>query len=529
MRWFLSISVAFFLHLDAVLNFVYLVPGSVVTDRLRESIHQVRLLHPKSSVYLLTETKLFQALDQGRIVFEDEVVPVSLNTLPKEQIAPLTPLTKTLQCIDAFISTSNLDQIVYLDETEFLYQSLDPFFCAVSDRVYIPGQFDPEAQPSFLYIPHRQALHEFMYKGRRPGSLPTHDAPQDSQLIFDSGDSVERFFERDVFHIHVQGKRYMRFFRDERGYKRYYLQSGNRKLLYANLRLHSIDFTKAKMRIPFVVRTEFSTATPYLSGDTFRSFATKVYDDAIRCNGEDIQAGDVVFIRGDFLEAFLGLEFPKVTNPFIAIIHNSDETADERIVPLIESPLVKRVFAQNLVYRHPKAIHIPIGIANSFFDLSDKERLERIQRFSPDQHMKKKRMLISFYKTTPPSLRNIVHDTLRPLSFTDQITKRCRPDKFLAIMSDYLYIASPIGAGLDCYRTWEALYLGCIPVVEKNGLSPIFEKLPCIEIDSWDEVTEDFLNQSYNELMKKEFKYEKMYAPYWKKRIEEARLECIHQ
>ena len=43
-------------------------------------------------------------------------------------------------------------------------------------------------------------------------------------------------------------------------------------------------------------------------------------------------------------------------------------------------------------------------------------------------------------------------------------------------MIKYTFILSPAGIGLDCHRTWEALCLGCIPIVCIPEFKNLFEK-----------------------------------------------------
>ena len=50
--------------------------------------------------------------------------------------------------------------------------------------------------------------------------------------------------------------------------------------------------------------------------------------------------------------------------------------------------------------------------------------------------------------------------------------------------SQYQFILSPHGAGIDCFRTWEALVLGCIPIVKKSHISELFQDLPVIAVES---------------------------------------------
>ena len=52
------------------------------------------------------------------------------------------------------------------------------------------------------------------------------------------------------------------------------------------------------------------------------------------------------------------------------------------------------------------------------------------------------------------------------------------------------FVISPAGNGLDTHATWEALLAGCIPIVPKLPLDPLFEVLPVWLIESWSDVTD---------------------------------------
>ena len=59
------------------------------------------------------------------------------------------------------------------------------------------------------------------------------------------------------------------------------------------------------------------------------------------------------------------------------------------------------------------------------------------------------------------------------------------------------YTLCPIGTGLDTHRFYESIYFNTIPIVKRNGLSDFHSKFPCIIVDNWSEVTEDFLIENY--------------------------------
>ena len=55
------------------------------------------------------------------------------------------------------------------------------------------------------------------------------------------------------------------------------------------------------------------------------------------------------------------------------------------------------------------------------------------------------------------------------------------------------FVLSPLGAGFDCHRTWEALLLGCIPIVKAAKINDLFEGLPVITVHDWNEINPNFL------------------------------------
>jgi hypothetical protein len=67
------------------------------------------------------------------------------------------------------------------------------------------------------------------------------------------------------------------------------------------------------------------------------------------------------------------------------------------------------------------------------------------------------------------------------------------------------YTLSPRGAGEDCHRFYEAIYLNSIPIVKKTNTS--FDKLyhifPCLIVNDWNEIDEELLLGKKDEYFKK--------------------------
>lgn len=79
----------------------------------------------------------------------------------------------------------------------------------------------------------------------------------------------------------------------------------------------------------------------------------------------------------------------------------------------------------------------------------------------------------------------------------------------------FRFMVSPHGVGLDCYRTWEALYLGMIPIVKTSNLDSMYEDLPVLIVKDWTEVTPELLERTWQAFQHKEFDFRRLYMGYW--------------
>ena len=85
--------------------------------------------------------------------------------------------------------------------------------------------------------------------------------------------------------------------------------------------------------------------------------------------------------------------------------------------------------------------------------------------------------------------------------------------------SKYSFVLSPLGHGMDCHRTWEALILGCIVIVQTSPLDSLYKDLPVLIINDWSEITEELLKNTLNHYAKKTFLYDKLTLNYWINKI----------
>ena len=91
----------------------------------------------------------------------------------------------------------------------------------------------------------------------------------------------------------------------------------------------------------------------------------------------------------------------------------------------------------------------------------------------------------------------------------------------------YKFVLAPSGLGLDCYRNWEAIMLGAIPVFEtlnrQDGLFRAYEH--------FDNVKPSLLQREYPRIISKarDYRFEKLTLQYWINLVNSYRINPLHR
>ncbi len=221
----------------------------------------------------------------------------------------------------------------------------------------------------------------------------------------------------------------------------------------------------------------------------------------------------VVFVYSDMIDRFLDHILPLLNRPIVLITHNGDGIVDERYRAALNGRQIIHWFAQNAKMSHHKLTALPIGIANAQWQHGDTAVLAGVAaRARP----RRSGLYVNFEVGTNPELRGPLLDALRGKPSSVMGRRRPYPD-YLADMAQWRFCASPPGNGIDCHRTWEALYLGVVPVVISSA-GGLLDHLPCIVVDDIAGVTLEELEVARLELVGP-FAWEKLALSYWRERI----------
>lgn len=253
----------------------------------------------------------------------------------------------------------------------------------------------------------------------------------------------------------------------------------------------------------------------------------------------------VVFIATEFLDIYLPYLL-SVEYPFVLITTCNDDPCipyyyypcrdpyiQQSHDALLAHPSLLRWFTKNPSIVHPKLAPIPLGpkwqyTSHQFFG-EDKEPILKILRthcMTPLENFRNKDKLLYFHfgQTTDDPFYT-PHKGIR-----NQVLTICQKDfilsagadfeNYLVKLGEHRFALSPPGRGLDTHRTWEALMVGTIPIVIRSPLDILYDKLPVLIVDDWSEITPEFLEERYLEFQKGEYDFSRLYAPYWKEKIQ---------
>ncbi len=233
---------------------------------------------------------------------------------------------------------------------------------------------------------------------------------------------------------------------------------------------------------------------------------------------------DAIFCKTDYVNSF------KNKNINIFITHNSDYHITQNIID--SGPNFNIWFAQNKDVVNDNVFSIPIGLENTSLRTSYKsnnglfssevngalQKAILIDKINSYDFEKNKLVYLNFNPNTFPQERNYVLNKYSNLSWVTH-TKNLPIENLYFDIAQHKFVFSPRGNGVDCHRTWEALYLRTIPIVKKSIHMNEFKELPILFVDNWEDINEQMLHSFYDSVKSKLYNLNELKFSYWKQKI----------
>lgn len=217
-----------------------------------------------------------------------------------------------------------------------------------------------------------------------------------------------------------------------------------------------------------------------------------------------LNTSKIFFVKTDHINFFANNLLKYIDHKFILITHNSDNKSGLNKKILNNNNLIKW-FGQNMV-PHPKTYGIPIGLENSQWKGWDYSVIEKYKNCEKNQ------LLYFNFSLKTNKKRKDIENILLKKGFKKNQKKNW--EKYIEDLAHHFYCISPEGNGIDCHRTWEAIYLGSVPILLKNkSMYTYFKDLPILWVDNYDIITHDFLIKNKENYIDRN--YDKSKLDYW--------------
>jgi len=207
---------------------------------------------------------------------------------------------------------------------------------------------------------------------------------------------------------------------------------------------------------------------------------------------------------------------------------------------LLDAEVVSEWYVtQEISLFHSKIRPYPIGFGYVNYRATDevempmehyKTRMLSVLDNAPSE--RRQLVLASFSKRTELHSRILAEDpraaaleaVVANASFgIKSVTKFTTDAAWLSALASAKFILSPAGWGPDCHRHYEAIAMGCVPIVIENyAISQLLESMPVLTLQSWSDLTKlgpAYLEREYEKLQKKSYNLDKLFADYWRTKI----------
>lgn len=256
-----------------------------------------------------------------------------------------------------------------------------------------------------------------------------------------------------------------------------------------------------------------------------------------------LKDGDVLYVCGSAIPSFVNGAFKTINKKIVLVSGDCDEDiyrdilSDTEFEAFISSDKILHWFTQNCVIEHPKVSRIPIGLDYHTLDKGHHATWgnQATPPFQEDEIVKINRAakpleerLLLCYSNFHFSMntkygfdrKDVLASIPKDIVFFEKEPVQ-RVVSWIT-QSKFAFVLSPHGNGLDCHRTWEALALGCIPIVKSSPIDSLFDHLPVLIVSKWSDVTIDLLKETVASFKSKSFNKEKLTLKYWMDQIRSA-------
>jgi hypothetical protein len=249
-----------------------------------------------------------------------------------------------------------------------------------------------------------------------------------------------------------------------------------------------------------------------------------------------LRPGASIYVCTDALARFVESVLPRIQCPFVLVSGDADRAASAQSLgkaldALLSSERLLYWFAQNCAEGAPKLFPMPLGLdyhtmwerpglwgITPVSPVAQEQQLLRTWSESPELSRRYPQAYCNWGHTLDRGDRRLCLESVdRSVCFLER--KNVPRASTWARQAEFMFVVSPEGNGIDCHRTWEALALGCIPIVKRSPVCRLFADLPVLIVEDWSEVRRERLDTYLHDFMDRKFEYSALFLDTWTRRI----------
>lgn len=192
------------------------------------------------------------------------------------------------------------------------------------------------------------------------------------------------------------------------------------------------------------------------------------------------------------------------------------------------SPNVQAAFVSNNSLDDERVTNVPVGIRRKKVPYLDSVRLERSPARDRGLYANFTVYRADWFNRDKPHIRYTLAKRFADKDWvTSDLADRARTSsetlcRYYREITRHQFVLSPEGLGADCYRHWECLYLGAIPVIRKSTAMMTFSELPILFTEDYSEIEPSYLEMQWREFRERRFDLRRLRKSYYRQCFLEA-------
>jgi hypothetical protein len=248
-----------------------------------------------------------------------------------------------------------------------------------------------------------------------------------------------------------------------------------------------------------------------LNAGNYQKFCDFSFIPSVGIIDDFTKKGGNIFCKTDYVLDLFNL-LQNSHHTYNLITHHSDFPITEELFS--QKPgCIKKWLGINPTFKAEELIAIPLGIKTHLEPYLEPQYMSEwfIHNIPRLKTIHKTNNIYCNWNVTNLD-RNLIIEKLKQnnLKYTHDYNKPFY--HYIENMASHKFVISPPGNGIDCHRTWEALYVGCIPIVIKHPIYNNWTDLPILQVEDYSEINSELLDDFY----RKPFNYEMLSIEFWK-------------